>query len=30
MIRANPGIIILKKGIVVEKKNWKDIDDLEL
>ncbi|TXD59647.1 DoxX family protein [Polaribacter sp. IC066] len=30
MIRANPGIMILKKGIVVEKKNWKDIDDLEL
>jgi uncharacterized membrane protein YphA (DoxX/SURF4 family) len=30
MIRANPGIMILKKGIVVDKKNWKDIDDLEL
>lgn len=30
MIRANPGIIILKKGIVVDKKNWNDIYDLEL
>lgn len=30
MIRANPGIIILNKGTVVNKKNWKDAEDLEL
>lgn len=30
MIRANPGILILNKGTVVNKKNWTDIDDLEL
>ena len=30
MIRANPGIIILNKGTVVDKKNWNDIDDLKL
>lgn len=30
MIRANPGIMILNKGTVVEKKNWSDIDDIEL
>jgi uncharacterized membrane protein YphA (DoxX/SURF4 family) len=30
MIRANPGIIILNKGTVVDKKNWNDADDLEL
>lgn len=30
MIRANPGIIILKKGIVADKKNWNDIYNLEL
>jgi uncharacterized membrane protein YphA (DoxX/SURF4 family) len=29
MIRANPGIIILNKGTVVEKKNWRDLEDLE-
>ena len=30
MIRANPGIIILNKGTVTQKKNWIDIEDLEL
>jgi hypothetical protein len=30
MIRANPGIIILDKGTVKQKKNWVDIEDLEL
>jgi uncharacterized membrane protein YphA (DoxX/SURF4 family) len=30
MIRANPGIIILNKGTVVQKKNWSDAEDLEL
>ena len=30
MIRANPGIMILNKGTIVDKKNWTDIDDLEL
>ena len=30
MIRANPGIIILDKGTVTQKKNWVDIEDLEL
>ena len=30
MIRANPGIIILDKGTVTQKKNWVDVEDLEL
>jgi hypothetical protein len=30
MIRANPGVIILNEGTIVEKKNWTDIDDLKL
>jgi uncharacterized membrane protein YphA (DoxX/SURF4 family) len=30
MIRANPGIMILNKGTVVEKKNWSDAEDIEL
>lgn len=30
IIRANPGILILNKGTVVDKKNWNDIDDLKL
>ena len=30
MIRANPGVIILNKGTVTQKKNWIDIEDLEL
>ena len=30
MIRANPGIIILDKGTVTQKKNWVDVEGLEL
>ncbi|MFQ3297121.1 MAG: putative membrane protein YphA (DoxX/SURF4 family) [Polaribacter sp.] len=30
MIRANPGIIILDKGTVTQKKNWIDVEQLEL
>ena len=30
MIRANPGVMILKKGVVVDKKNWNDVDGLDL
>ena len=30
MIRANPGVIILDKGTVTQKKNWIDVDELEL
>jgi len=30
MIRANPGVVILDKGTVVEKKNWVDVEELEL
>jgi len=30
MIRANPGVIILNKGTVTQKKNWVDVEDLEL
>jgi uncharacterized membrane protein YphA (DoxX/SURF4 family) len=30
MIRANPGVIILNKGTVVEKKNWGDLEDIQL
>tara|TARA_B110001454_G_C12718284_1_gene433524 strand:+ start:1113 stop:2081 length:969 start_codon:yes stop_codon:yes gene_type:complete len=30
MIRANPGVVILNKGTVVEKKNWIDVKALEL
>ncbi len=30
IIRANPGILILNEGTVVDKKNWNDIDDLKL
>ncbi|MGK0412413.1 MAG: putative membrane protein YphA (DoxX/SURF4 family) [Polaribacter sp.] len=30
MIRANPGVMILNKGTVVDKKNWNDLDGLEL
>ncbi|MDP5105667.1 MAG: DoxX family protein [Polaribacter sp.] len=30
MIRANPGIIILNKGTVTQKKNWHDADGIEL
>ncbi len=30
MIRANPGIMILNKGTVTQKKNWIDADEIEL
>jgi uncharacterized membrane protein YphA (DoxX/SURF4 family) len=30
MIRANPGVLILNKGTVVEKKNWGDLDEIQL
>jgi peroxiredoxin len=30
MIRANPGVIILNKGTVTQKKNWIDFEELEL
>lgn len=30
MIRANPGVVLLDKGTVVEKKNWIDVEELEL
>lgn len=30
MIRSNPGIMILNKGTIVEKKNWRDAVDIEL
>ena len=30
MIRANPGIVILSKGTVVDKKNWRDANTLKL
>ncbi|MEO9572182.1 MAG: DoxX family protein [Polaribacter sp.] len=30
MIRANPGVMILDKGTVTQKKNWIDVDELEL
>jgi uncharacterized membrane protein YphA (DoxX/SURF4 family) len=30
MIRANPGVIILNKGTVVDKKNFIDVDEIEL
>jgi peroxiredoxin len=30
IIRANPGVVILDKGVVVQKKNWIDVDELEL
>ena len=30
MIRSNPGIVVLNKGTIVNKKNWRDIDDIEL
>ena len=30
MIRANPGIMILNKGTVTQKKNWIDVEDIEL
>ncbi|MEE9407102.1 MAG: BT_3928 family protein [Polaribacter sp.] len=30
MIRANPGVIILNKGTVVQKKNWIDVEEIKL
>lgn len=30
MIRANPGIMILKEGTIVDKQSWRDIDAIEL
>ena len=30
MIRANPGVMILDKGTVMQKKNWIDVEDIEL
>ena len=30
MIRANPGVMILNKGTVTQKKNWGDVDEIEL
>ncbi|EPR72532.1 hypothetical protein ADIWIN_2422 [Winogradskyella psychrotolerans RS-3] len=30
IVRANPGIIILNKGTVVNKAHWNDIEDIEL
>jgi uncharacterized membrane protein YphA (DoxX/SURF4 family)/peroxiredoxin len=30
MIRANPGVLILDKGTVTQKKNWIDVEDLAL
>jgi uncharacterized membrane protein YphA (DoxX/SURF4 family)/peroxiredoxin len=30
MIRANPGVLVLDKGTVVQKKSWVDVDEIEL
>lgn len=30
IIRANPGVVILNKGTVVQKKNWNDLDEIKL
>lgn len=29
MIRANPGVIILKKGVIINKKSWRDVDAIK-
>lgn len=30
IVRANPGVVILNKGTVTQKKHWSDIEDLKL
>ncbi len=30
IIRANPGVMVLDKGTIIEKKNWRDLDEIEL
>lgn len=30
IVRSNPGVVILNKGTVVQKKHWNDIEDLKL
>ncbi|MCM2302843.1 MAG: DoxX family protein [Flavobacteriaceae bacterium] len=30
MMRANPGLMVLKKGIIIDKRNWTDADKLVL
>jgi uncharacterized membrane protein YphA (DoxX/SURF4 family) len=30
IVRANPGIVVLNKGTIIDKAHWNDIDDIEL
>ncbi len=30
IIRANPGVVVLNKGTIVDKKSWRDVDELQL
>lgn len=30
MMRANPGVMILNKGTIIDKKNWTDVDEIKL